>query len=211
MQSNKIEWSLLHPTQKKLYELLSKHSEESLTLRDLAERLDVESHNTVIHHMKQLEKKGYIIRKDDGRVEVLDSPIDDIMVLNLYGVAQCGSEGFLNDDNVIDRIPLPAKTFKINKESYLVKAVNDSMEPLIHDDDLVLVRRMDDCNNGDIAVVVHNEKAKIKKVIKEDQGKQIVLYSLNSKYKPLFVDLSKDTFSIAGIVKDVIHRNIKHR
>ena len=208
MKFKKFGWDILHPKQKKLYELLSENEADPLTLRDLAYKLNVGSHNTVMHHMKQLEKKGYIIRKNDGRVEVLDSPISDIIMLNLYGTAKCGPEGFINDDNVIDRVPLPAKFFKINSESYLIKASNDSMEPLVYDNDLVLVKQSNDCDSGDVAVVVHNDGAKIKKVIKKDKGKQIVLFSLNNKYEPVFVNFDKDRFEVVGIVKDVIHRNI---
>ena len=102
-------WDSLNPKQQKLYELLL-HADEKLTLDAMREELDVESINTVVHHLKQLEKKGYVRKYgDSGRMEVLQQPVRDIVYLGLYGMAGCGPNGFFNDDNVIDRIPFPAR------------------------------------------------------------------------------------------------------
>src|SRR3989344_6702122 len=179
-------WDSLHPKQQQLYELLLKNS-EGLTLDAMREELEVSSINTVVHHLTQLEKKGYIRRNGaGGQIEVLPAPVQDIVYLTLYGLVKCGPDGFFNDDNVIDRIPFPAKRLRVNAESFLVEAKGDSMEPLIHDSDLVLVDKSP-VGNGDTAVVVYDGGAVLKKVY--EQGENVILQSLNPKVEPIITNL----------------------
>lgn len=192
-------WDSLHPKQQKLYEMLL-HPQEDATLETMREELDVQSLNTVVHHLKQLEKKGYIRKNGDfGRIEALPAPVRDIVYLSLYGMARCGQNGFFNDGNVIDRIPFPAKQLRINPDSFLVEARGDSMKPMIHDKDLVLVDKVP-VENGDTAVVVHEGGALIKKVFSEK--KRFVLQSLNSKYEPIVA--SPDEVNPVGVVRGVV-------
>ena len=179
-----------------------KDESASLTLDAMREELDVSSINTVVHHIKQLEKKGYIRRKGEyGEIEVLPAPVRDIVYLNLYGTVGCAPTGFFNDGNVIERIPFPVKQLRVNADSFLVEARGDSMEPLIHENDLVLVNKTNVIANGDTAVVVHDGEAKLKKFYKE--GSQVILQSLNSKYDPVVVK-SGDIHvvgSVSGVVR----------
>ncbi len=202
MLNKKVEgWDSLHPKQQQLYELLlDRKADESLTLEDMREDLDVGSLNTVVHHLKQLEKKGYIRRNsDNGGLEVLPAPVRDIVYLNLYGTVGCSPTGFFNDDNIIDRIPFPAKKIRVTSNSFLVEARGDSMEPLIHNKDLVLVDKIP-ATSGDTAVVIHNDEAKLKKLYKEKN--HVVLQSLNTKYEPIVAE--PEDIRPVGVVRGVI-------
>lgn len=195
-------WDSLHPSQQYLYELLldQNESEETLTLEGMRDQLGVGSINTVVHHLKQLEKKGYIRRNSDyGKIEVLPAPVRDIAYLNLYGTVGCSPTGFFNDDNVVERIPFPIKQLRFNANSFLVEARGNSMEPLIHDKDLVLVDRSP-VSSGDTAVVVHGDEAKLKKIYKE-KG-YIILQSLNSKYEPVVV--KPEDIRPVGVIRGVV-------
>lgn len=209
MTKKKIEgWDSLHPKQQRLYELLL-DGDETLTLDVMRDELGVSSINTVVHHLKQLEKKGYIRRYgESGRIEVLPAPVRDIIYLNLYGTVRCGPEGFFNDDNVIERIPFPAKKLRVNPDSFLVEARGDSMEPLIHDKDLVLVDRMP-ADSGDTAVVVYDGGAVLKKLYKE-RGR-VILQSLNSKYKSIIVNPGEvnSVGIVRGVVRSFPEENLK--
>ena len=194
-------WDSLHPKQQRLYELLL-DGDQGLTLDAMRDDLGVNSINTVVHHLKQLEKKGYIRRYgDNGRIEVLPAPVRDIVYLNLYGTVRCGPNGVFTDANVIDRIPFPAKRVQVNADSFLVEAQGDSMEPMIQNKDLVLVDRTP-VGNGNIAVVLYQNGAVLKKLIKE-RGR-VILQSLNSKYEPIVAEPS-DIVPI-GIVRGVIRK-----
>jgi len=169
-------------------------------LDNMREELNVNSINTVVHHLKQLEKKGYIRKHGDrGHIEVLPAPVRDIVYLNLYGMVRCGKNGFFNEDNVINRVPFPVKQLRVNPDSFLVEARGDSMEPMICDKDLVLVDKMP-VDSGDVAVVVYESGAILKKVYKE-RGR-IILQSLNSKYEPMVAAPSQ--VNPIGIVRGVV-------
>ena len=73
------------------------------------------------------------------------------------------------------------------------------MEPMIHDKDLVLVDKTA-VDNGDVAVVVYEGGAVLKKIHKE-KG-HIVLQSLNPKYEPIVAD-PREVNSV-GIVRGVV-------
>lgn len=204
-------WDSLHPNQQRLYELLlDRKGDETLTLDDMREALNASSINTVVHHLKQLERKGYIRRYGEfGQIEVLPAPVRDIVYLNLYGTVGCSPTGFFNDDNVIEKIPFPAKQLKVNPDSFLVEARGDSMEPMIHNKDLVLVDRSP-VTSGNVAVVVHGDQAKLKRVYKE-RG-HVVLQSMNPRYQPEVV--SPENIRSVGIVRGVVrsfHNDLKVR
>lgn len=196
-------WDALHPKQKQLYELLAeRETNQTMTLDEMRDVLGVNSLNTVVHHLRQLEKKGYLRKVDgSGRIELQPAPVKDIVYLNLYGMAGCSPNGFFNDDNVIDRIPFAAKQLRVKNNVFLVEARGDSMEPQIHDRDLVLVEPAT-VSSGDTAVVVHGEEAKLKKVYKASG--HIILQSLNPKYEPVVVPL--DEVRQVGVVRGVVRR-----
>jgi len=201
MKKNIQGWDALHPKQQQLYEILLKQKgDESLTLDEMRSELGTKSINTVVHHLKQLEKKGYIRKYGEySKIEVLPAPVRDIMYLNLYGLVKCGPDGFFNEDNVIDRIPFPAKRLRVNADSFLVEAHGNSMAPMIHDRDLVLIDKMP-VDNGDTAVVVYNEGAILKRIFKENN--HIVLQSLNPAYEPIVAKPSE--VNLVGIVRGVV-------
>ena len=198
----------LHPTQEKLMDVLKSPGgdleSDSMSLREMAERIGVSSPNTVSHHIEQLEKKGYLFRdKVTKQINLLKSPVKDIVFLNVYGMAECGPGGYFVEDNILDRVPLPSKTFKVTPTSFLVEAVGDSMIPMIEEGDLVLADKTNSAQNGDLVVVIHNGTAKIKKFFKE--AKSVILQSINPAYPPLSAYIDDD-LEIAGVVTGIVRK-----
>jgi repressor LexA len=194
----------LHKSQKSILEVL-KRGQEDLSLRDIAEEIGVKSPNTVLYHIKQLENKGYLRRNPTNPSDymILKDPVKDITYINLYdGAAQCGPDGLLVQENIIDRIPFSTKAFGISDKVFLLKARGDSMEPKIFENDLVLVLEDSIPENSEIGVVIHKDEPKIKKIIKV--GKSYLLESLNTKYPPEIVKKGDD-FQIIGKIKNIIH------
>lgn len=63
----------------------------------------------------------------------------------------------------------------------------DSMEPIMSQGDVVIVRKQDDVDSGDTAIIlVNGDEATVKKVIKKESG--IMLVPNNTAYEPLFFD-----------------------
>ncbi|MDA2936151.1 winged helix-turn-helix transcriptional regulator [Patescibacteria group bacterium AH-259-L05] len=193
----------LHPKQKIILNVLKK-GVRGMTLRDIAQEIGVNSPNTALYHINQLEKKGYLRRNPAYPQDytVLKDPVEDLTYVNLYGMAQCGPNGLLVQENVIDRIPLSTKVFGVSDQVFLVKARGDSMEPRIFENDLVLAVKQTQVRSGQLGIVIHNHEAKIKKII--FAGKHIVLESLNPKYTHEVVK-KDENFHIVGEVKNIIH------
>lgn len=196
----------LHSTQKAILEIL-KRGVEGLSLRDIAREVGVRSPATVAHHLRQLEKKGYLRRRPGHPSDytLLKDPVKDIVYVNLYGLASCGPGEFLADENVLDRIPLSTRLFGVSDRSFLVQARGDSMEPTIADRDLVLVERQPEVETNAIALVICGEEPRIKKVI--FAGDQVVLASLNPAYSPEVYPRGEG-LTIVGEVKGVIKFNV---
>ena len=72
----------------------------------------------------------------------------------------------------------------VQGEYFALKVKGDSMSPRILADDIVIVRRQDYIESGEVAVVmVNNMDATVKKVIKK--GTSITLVPFNSSYDPI--------------------------
>lgn len=197
----------LHPLQEQLLALLKQNIDDPLTIRELQERLDASSPSLVYHHILQLEKKGYLKRNPSNPqdYEILtDSPDKKIVYLNLYGLAHCGPNGSILDGNPVDRIPLSRKILTGSADNtFLVKAKGSSMSPKIHEGDLVIAKKTNHYDNGDIVVCVNNGEALIKKIRKEER--HIWLFSINEKFEPF---LATKDFKVEGLVKGVLSYNL---
>ena len=69
-------------------------------------------------------------------------------------------------------------------EYFALRICGDSMEPKMESGDTVIVRRQEDCESDDIAIVmIGGEDATCKRVKKLDSG--IMLISSNPKYDPM--------------------------
>lgn len=204
----------LHTHQQALLEFIKKQDGDlrPLSLRDIGKEIGLEDRAQVVaHHLEQLENKGFIrkITPTERHYEVPDNPASQVVYVDLYKTtAQCGPDGFLGDDLVVDRVPLASKTFGITNPAdfFLIRPRGKSMEPSIKEGDLVLARKQADVDSGQIAVVVHDGKPKIKKVMKVqfDNESRILLKSLNSDFDDEEIAGENSDFRICGQVKGVI-------
>ena len=72
-----------------------------------------------------------------------------------------------------------------NDTVFALKIKGDSMEPRMVSGDVVIVKKQEDVNSGEVAIVmVGDGEATCKKVAKHSDG--LVLISNNSKYPPMF-------------------------
>ena len=78
----------LHPKQIKLLEILKNNISDPLTMEELADRLDVCGKSVVFHHIKQLEKKGYLKRNPANPRDyiILKDPERNVIYLKMYGM-----------------------------------------------------------------------------------------------------------------------------
>ena len=79
------------------------------------------------------------------------------------------------------------------------------MVPRIHEEDIVLARKQQVANDGDIIVCVNDGEALIKKLSRSRQA--TLLVSLNQEYDPI---VAADDFRVEGIVKSIVCSAITH-
>ena len=194
----------LHPTQRRLVDLLIENSDDPLTIREMQEVLGLSSTSGVVHHLTQLEKNGYLKRNPYNPRDytiLKDGPEKQVAYLNLYGLAACGPSGSILDENPVDRIPVSTRLLSFPAmEGFMVKAKGDSMTPKISDGDLVIAQKSNDADSGCMVICVNDGEGMIKKIQKEKNG--YILISLNTtKYPPFLA--SKD-FRIVGKIRNII-------
>lgn len=87
-------------------------------------------------------------------------------------------------EDILDYEEIDAHTAS-SGEHFALQIKGQSMEPKISDGDVVIVRKQDDCDSGDVAVVlVNGDEATVKRIKKEPAG--IMLIPSNPSYEPKF-------------------------
>jgi len=193
----------LHDLQIQLLKILMDNKDEPLTIRELQEILGASSTSLVHHHIKMLESKGYLKRNPSNPrdYQILLDPELPVTYINMYGMAKCGPDGTMLSGNPIDKIPMYSKMLHFPAdEAFMVKATGDSMEPKIHDGDIVIARKQQVANEGQIVICSLDSTVMIKRFSGENN---VILESLNNKYFPIMVDQNQ-SFVIEGVMKGLI-------
>ena len=113
----------------------------------------------------------------------------------LLGTVKAGYD-YLASQNIIGYINVDREISDI-ENCYALKVFGDSMQPILYEDDIIIVHKQDDVENGQVAIILINDEATVKKVIKHDD--YIELVAFNSYYPPK--KLTKDdNFKIIGKV-----------
>lgn len=134
------------------------------------------------------------------KLDKLGNPIIEIPLL---GTVKAGYD-YLAEENWIGTVEVDKKLAEGN-ELFALKVKGDSMHPVLVEDDIVIVKKQNDFETGDIVVaIIKGDEATIKKGKKTDNG--ILLQPFNSNYEPLiFTNEEIKTFpvTIIGIVKQL--------
>lgn len=199
----------LHPKQIELLEILKANISDPLTMEELADRLNVSAKSVVFHHIKQLEKKGYLKRNPANPRDyiILKDPERNVVYLKMYGMAKCGPAGTILDGTPTRIIPVdPSMVYFPASKGFMVEAKGDSMQTLIAPHDWLIVEQNNQPNNKDVVVCVNDGEVMVKRFTKD--GETIILQSINPAYNPIVAD--RDTFHVEGIVRSIIKRYINN-
>jgi len=111
---------------------------------------------------------------------------EEKVAVPILGKIACG-DPILAKENIENYIYKTADSLP-SGDVFALQAKGDSMEPMIPDGAIVLLRAQPDVENGEIAAVLVNgdEEATLKRVKK--QGDTIFLMPDNSKYAPYIID-----------------------
>src|SRR5712664_191140 len=138
------------------------------SVREIGQALGLTSSSTVHSHLAALERKGYL-RRDPSKpraLEVLrderEVPLKKVVPVPIIGRVAAG-QPILAQQNIEDYFPLPVD-FVPTDECFILRVSGDSMiNAGIYDGDLLVVRRQQTADNGDIVVARLDDEATVKR------------------------------------------------
>jgi len=171
------------------------------TLKELAEKFNV-TIGTMQDYVFVLQKKGYlihekntargfrIIKDNDGNKK---KPNADAGMIPLYGSVAAG-EPIFADNNIQGYISYEQNS-KGHKIHFALKVKGESMiDSGIYDGDIVIVRKQDSADDGDIVIALLEDDVTVKKLRKRKVN--AYLEASNSRYKSII----NSPFTIIGKV-----------
>ena len=174
-----------------------------------------------LNYLDLYEKAGYIDLIEDEKQPAISSTSNDIyeqlknigtmyvsntemVKIPVLGVVKAGYD-YLAQENWIGTIDVEKNIVNDGSEYFALKVVGDSMSPVLIQDDIVVIKKQNDFENGDIVVaIVNGNEATIKKGKKTDSS--ITLQPLNPSYDPLvftYDEVKSIPVTIVGIVKQL--------
>ncbi|MBM4276202.1 MAG: repressor LexA [Deltaproteobacteria bacterium] len=178
------------------------------TVREVAARFGIQP-RAAADHLAALKRKGYLHR-EPGRSRGLTlagrtlGPVVEVPVLGRIAAGR----PLLATENVEDTLPLP-RAWVRGEEAFLLRVAGDSMAPLIQPGDLVMVRVQPRVARGEIAVVLVDDEATLKRVYEEAGG--LVLKGDNPDFTPVRIPpVEAEAVQVLGKVVGV-YRNLEGR
>ena len=208
--------------QKQILRYITKEIEENgyaPSVREIGKAVGLSSTATVHNYLKQLEDLQYIKKETQkGRtLRILKSETDlyvplkpgkepakafynkkEMVDVPVVGKITAGAP-ILAVENITDTFPIPLE-FVGNSQSFMLVVRGESMiEAGILDGDLILVRRQNVAENGQIIVALIDDEATVKTFYKENN--YIRLQPENSTMEPIIVPDCKILGKVIGVFK----------
>lgn len=186
------------------------------SMREIGEAVGLSSLSSVAHQLGQLELSGYL-RRDPNRPRAMEVLIDlepsasehpdpdapqvaDAAMVPLVGRIAAGIP-ITADQMVEEVVPLP-RTLVGNGELFMLTVVGDSMiDAAICDGDLVVVRRQQAAENGEIVAAMLDGEATVK-VFRQRDGHTWLL-PRNTAYEPIHGDHAEVLGKVVAVLRSV--------
>src|SRR4030042_3952810 len=152
------------------------------TVREVAASFGIQP-RAAVDHLAALKRKGYLHR-EPGRsrglslISRLQEQVVEVPVLGRIA----GGAPLLAEEQVEETLSLP-QAWARGEKVFLLKVTGESMAPLLLPGDLVIVRAQPRVARGEIAVVLVEDEATVKRVYEEAGG--VILQGDNPDFAPL--------------------------
>lgn len=159
-----------------------------------------------VDYLDLYEKAGYIDliedeKKSKIKTDILGNPVTSIPLL---GSVKAGYN-YLAQENWIGTVDVESSLVGSGDDYFALKVKGDSMAPTFLEDDIVIIKKQNDCENNEYAVVIINgDEGTLKKIKKTDNG--IILQPLNPAYGPVMYtkeEMETIPIIIVGVVKQL--------
>ncbi len=178
------------------------------TVREIAQQLGMAGPHSAKRFLDMLQEKGFIRRlpKSSRAIEIVHSTTahSPVRMVPLIGRVRAGKP-LLAQENIETTLALDKHFAKWNNV-FLLRVVGESMvEAHIKDGDLALVKPQPTIDNGEIAVILIDDEATIKRFFKYDST--IRLEPANPSMKPIIINPGDSEVTVVGKIVGIL-RNI---
>ena len=197
--------SLTH-RQKQVLDYLTEYFNEAgfaPTLREIAEHFSFSGPRAAAKHLESLRRKGYILRTPGISRGLLipgnkqSAPMNHVPVL---GSVPAGPLDLAVEETDTTLLLDPALA---GEGTFVLRVTGDSMSgDHIVPGDLVVVKRQDTANDGDLVVVLVGSEATLKRFTRS--GDTVTLVPSNPDYGPIVLTGEEDETRILGKVRAVV-------
>lgn len=150
-------------------------------------------------------KKSDLVENKE-KTDKLGNPVVEIPIL---GTVKAGYD-YLAQENWIGTIDIDKKLAD-SGDFFALKVKGDSMAPIFIEGDTVILKKQNNCENNQVAVVIINgDEGTLKKVKKTDDG--IILQAYNPIYSPVFYtnkEIKEMPVVIAGVFQELRRTELK--
>jgi repressor LexA len=205
--SNNYKSSTLAPVQRQTLEFLRNFIADrgyAPTLKDIAEHIGVKSVSTAHFHLERLEDKGFIKRGDDGALELIESAKPQLgpTAVPLSGVIAAGVP--IEAIEQATMIDIPSSMISGRGEVFCLEVSGESMvDAHICDRDIVVIRRQDSANDGDIIVALLDDGSATLKTYRRLKNGKVMLIPANPTMSPITLDKVSIQGKLIGVIREL--------
>lgn len=186
----------LSEKQQKVLEFVKERLQDDIppSVREICEATGIKSTSTVHAYLKRLEDDGYIDRRS-GLNRAIRLPGEGVTRVPLLGKVTAGLP-ILAVEEVEDYVPFSGGSHYAPGELFALRVSGTSMiNAGILDRDVVIVRRTNTAQNGDIVVALLGEEATVKRIFVEKD--HIRLQPENDAFEPI---LAKEVTVLGKVI-----------
>lgn len=186
----------------KIYNYLQQFTEEngfSPSVREIAAEFNIKSTSTVHYYLEKLKESGQIAHVNNKKRAVVVNAKNRVQAnfVPLIGNVSAG-QGILAVENREGEFPLPQAMFA-GKDLYLLHVEGDSMiKAGINNGDYVVVHMQDKAEIGEIAVVLWQDKATIKRL--KETSPNLVLHPENDTMDDIVIAPDESPLIIGKVI-----------
>ena len=169
------------------------------SIREICEKCGIKSTASAYSYVEKLKKSGLINKSPLKKRAISVSNRTEFRSIPIVGCVRAG-EPIFAVENLDGYIPLPSD-IDVSGQAFALKVDGNSMiNAGINDRDVIIVRKQENANNGDIVVALVDDSATVKRFFKTND--KIILHPENDEMS----DLVFDDVKILGIVKGLIRK-----
>ena len=180
------------------------------SVREIGKAIGLSSTSTIAYYLNKLEQDGKIKRSGNKNraIEIITpnkqiipefTQNDDVFIdIPLLGQIAAGTP-ILATQNIEDNFKLPTNLFH-GDSLFMLKVRGTSMiNAGINNGDLVIVKKQNDAENGEIVAAMWNDEATVKRFFKEEN--RIRLQPENDALSPIYLDSVEILGKVVGLIR----------